>query len=150
MKINLTKKQFETLLKMTYIGNWAVNGVRSGAEGDERIKEYDDLEKYILSFAKEFGLEKYVDASDGDIYPSIEMEEGEARELIDYYDEDTFWEELVSRLAMRDFSRAYSQDAIKKMDFKERIEKDHPFLEKYWGEVDEYGIKRLEIDETKK
>lgn len=39
MKINFTKKQFETLLKMAYISNWVVNGVRSGAEGDEMIEE---------------------------------------------------------------------------------------------------------------
>ena len=147
MKINFTKKQFKTLLKMAYIGNWMVNGVRSGRKGDEQIKEYEDLERYIFSFAKDFGLEKYIDDEDGEIFPSRELEEGETRELIDYYDEDIFWGEISDRLAMRDFYRKYGADAISKMDTRERIEKDHPFLEKYWDEIGKHGIDRLEIRE---
>ncbi|MCK5416178.1 hypothetical protein KAI92_01985 [Candidatus Parcubacteria bacterium] len=149
MKINFTKKQFEVLIKMSYIGNWVVNGVRSDAKGDEQIKEYKDLEKYIFSFAKKFGMEKYVDEDGKEIYPSLELEEGDVMDFIDYYDNDTLSEELASRLAMRDFYRAYSCKEIEKMDIKERIEKDHPFLEKYWEELDEHGIERLEIVEEK-
>lgn len=145
MKINFTKKQFETLIKMAYVGNWVVNGVRSGRKGDERVKEYDELEEYIFSFAKDFGLEKYVDDEDGEIYPSVDLEDGEVRELIDYYDDDVFWNELADSLARRDFFREYGAEAISKMSVRERIEKDHPFLEKYWDETREHGIERLEI-----
>lgn len=145
MKINFTKKQFETLMKIVYIGNWVVNGVRSGSDDDPHIKEYKDLEKYVYSFAKDFSFEDLLDLSDGDIYPSREFEEGEVRELIDYYNEDTFWEELSSRLAMRDFYRDYGDEEIKKMTLEERIRKDHPYMEKYWDEIDNHGIQRLEI-----
>jgi len=157
MKIDFTKKQFETLLKMVYMGNWVVNGVRSGTKDDPNIKEYEDLEKYVYSFAKDFGLEKYVDDEDKEIegikiqgtYPSRKLEESEVREYINYYDEDIFWEELANRLAMRDFHRDYSMEEIKNMDFRERIENDHPYLEKYWNEIDSFGLDRLEIDEDK-
>lgn len=145
MKINFTKKQFDALMKMIYVGNWTINGVRSGREGDEHLEEYDDLQNYICSFAKEFGLEKFVDEIDDKFYPSRELEDGEARELIDHYDEDIFWTEIADRLAMRDFYRTYGTDAISQMSTHERIEKDHPFLEKYWKEIEEHGIDRLEI-----
>lgn len=153
MKINFTKKQFEVLLKLAYMGNWVANAHRTGRDDDKRIEKYEEMQRYLLSFAKEFGLEKYVDIDDEKMYPSRELEEGETDELIDEYDNETFWEELVDRFAKRDFLREYGEEAISKMDTMERIKKDHPFLEKYQDEIYEYGIDRLEIvedEESKK
>ena len=147
MKINFTKKQFETLIKMVYMGNWVVNGVRSGAKGDEFIKEYADFEQYIYSFVKDFDLgnlaeyhEKYKE-----FFPTRELEESEVRDLIDYYDEESFWEELINRLAERDFAREYGAENIIKMSVKERIEKDHRFLGKYYDEIENNGLENLEV-----
>ncbi len=145
MKINFTKKQFEVLLKLVYMGNWVVNAHRTGREDDKRIEKYEEMQKYLLSFAKEFGLEKYVDIDDEEVYPSRELEEDETDELIDEYDNETFWEELIYRFMRRDFVREYGEEEISKMDTMERIKKDHPFLEKYQDEIYNYGIDRLEI-----
>ena len=149
MKINFTKKQFEALLKVVYMGNWMANAHRTDREGDERIEKYDESEKYLLSFAKEFDLEKYVDDEDGEVYPSRELEEDEADGLIDEYNEEEFWEELVDRFAKRDFVQKYGVEAISEMDAMERMEKDHPFLDKYHNEVYKHGIDRMEIVEEK-
>ena len=145
MKINFTKKQFEVLLKAMYMGNWMANAHRTGRKGDERIKKYDELEKYLLSFAKEFGLEKYVDDEDDEIYPSGELEESEVDGIIDEYNEREFWEELVDRFARRDFIRKYGLEAIFKMDTMERIKKEHLLLNEYYDEVYKYGIDRMEV-----
>lgn len=103
------------------------------------------MEKYIFSQAKEAGLRKYIHEYDGKIYPSPEIEEGEPMELVDYYNEDTFWQELVYRFAGRDFINDHGQEVIEKMSLEERIKKDHPYMEKYWDEIENYGIKRLQI-----
>ena len=147
MKINFTKKQFEILLKLVYMGNWVANAHRTGRDDDKRIEKYEEMQGYLLSFAKEFGLEKYVDIDDEKMYPSRELEEDETDELIDEYDGETFWEELIDRFARRDFVQEYGEEVISKMDTMERIKKDHPFLEKYQDEVHNYGIDRLEIVE---
>ena len=61
MKIELTKEQYENLLEVVYLGNWMINAIRSGNKGDERIEKYDDIEQYILSFAKDFRLANFVE-----------------------------------------------------------------------------------------
>lgn len=129
------------------MGSWIVNSVRSGAEGNKRIKKYEDLEQYIYSFAKEFGLDNLVEheKEDQEFFPTFELEEGETMELIDYYDEESFWEELINRLGERDFAREYGAENIKKMSFEERIRKDHHFLEKYYEEIGKNGLENLEI-----
>ena len=147
MKINFTKKQFETLIKTVYLGNWVANSTRSGAKDDKFVKEYQDFEQYIYSFAQQFDLGNLVEREDGDekFFPTKELEEGKVRNLIDYYDEEIFWEELINRLGERDFEREYGLENIKKMSFEERIKKDHHFFGKYYEEIGKNGLENLEI-----
>ncbi len=149
MKINFTKKQYEVLLKIVYLGNWLANAIRGGQGGPLRIKKFDELEKYIFSFAKDFGLKKYVDIEGDEIYPSRELEDDkDTWDLIDDYNKENFWEDLVYKLARRDLVEKYGIETVRKMDTKELIEKEHPFLEKYYDEIDKYGIQRLKIDKN--
>lgn len=145
MKINFTKEQFERLMKLVYLGNWMANAHRT----DDIIKKYEELEHYIFSFAKDFGLEKYVDdeeAKDGKFYPTRYFEEEtDVNKLHDEYDNDTFWDEIVDRLARRDFIRKYGIKAIQKMSLEQRIEKEYEFEKEYEKEIDKHGIERLEI-----
>ena len=121
MKIAFTKKQFENLLKMVYLGNWMANAHRT----DDTIEKYEDLEYYIFSFAKDFGFKEYADdekVGDGKFYPTcVFEEETDINKLHDEYDNDTFWNEIVDRLAERDFVRKYGIDKIQKMSREERF-----------------------------
>jgi hypothetical protein len=146
MKIDFTKKQYETLLKLVYLGNWMINAIRT----DDRVKKYEEFEQHIFSFAEEFGLEKYIefDEESGQFFPTNELEFGtDIEKYRQEYDDNNFWEDLHYRLVERDFVRKYSRAAIEKMDYEERIEKDHEFHEKYGKELEEHGIERLEIRE---
>lgn len=53
-------------------------------------------------------------------------------------------------LARRDFVRMYGHKAIEKMDLMEKINKEQPFLEKYWDEIEKYGLDRLMIKKDEK
>ena len=45
MEIKLTKEQYENLIKLVYLGNWMINAIRSGAEGDEQIETCSSCQK---------------------------------------------------------------------------------------------------------
>ena len=148
MEIELTKEQYENLIKLVYLGNWMINAIRSGNEGDERIKKYDEIEQHIFSFAKDAGLKKYIefDKKFNRFFPTREFEENtDVEQYREEYDDYIFWEELIDRLARRDFIREYGEDTIKKMSIKERIEKEYPFEEKYGEEFGKNGLQNLEI-----
>jgi len=98
MEIKITKEQYENLIKIVYLGNWMINSVRLE---DERIKKYDDIEQYIFSFAKNFGLERYVefDQKYNQFFPTREFEEDQELEQYEEdYDNEVFWQELSDRL----------------------------------------------------
>lgn len=144
MNLKLTKKQYKNLLKLVYLGNWLINAIRLE---DDRIKKYDEIEEYIYSFAKKAGLEKYIefDKKFNKFFPTREFSDG-MYQYIEEYDDDAFWEELIDRLARCDFVKKYGQKTIRKMDLKELIEKEQPFLDKYAKEFAKHGLKNLEIN----
>ena len=143
MEIKFTKEQYEDLVKVVYMGSWMINSFRT----DDEIKKYEDLEQHILSYSKDFGLQKSIeyDSSLAKFFPTREFEEGEVNQYIDEYDDYNFWDELIHRLARRDFVKKYGEGKIKKMSIEELFKKEDPFIEEYEREVDDYGIERLEI-----
>jgi hypothetical protein len=143
MKINFTKEQYETLIKAVYLGNWVVNAT----EAETVDENFDGLEEYILSFAKDFGLEQYVDYDEGEkkFYASKELEETDIEEHIQRYDDYTFWDKLIFNLAERDLLHKYGERAVEKMTDVERFEKEQTFLEKYEQEFSVNGIRNLVI-----
>ena len=142
MKINFTKKQYETLLKAVYFGNWMVSSTGNEPEGNQ----FDELEGYIFSFAKDFGLEQLAeyDETEKRYYPSEKLEEAEEmNEYIEHYDDYIFWDNLIFDLARRDMENEYGEEAIKKMSEVERFAKKQPFAEKYEKEFAENGLKNF-------
>lgn len=144
MKINLTKKQYETLLKLLYLGEWVVNAHRT----DDRVEDFEEFEQYILSFYKDFDMQRYVayDERLKMFFPTREFEdETGVEEYIDEYNDNTFWDELIYRLANRDLIDRYGEDAVKYMDWEERICKEEVFIEEYEEEFEKHGVKNLVI-----
>ena len=144
MEIKFTKKQYEDLIKMVYLGNWMINSVRF----DNIVKKYDEIEQHIYSFAKDAGLDKYIEFNSklNRFFPTIEFEDDEEiDEYIEEYDNAYFWDDLVSSLSKRDVIEKYGEKAIEKMTFDELLEKERPFVEKYKDEFEKNGVKNLKI-----
>lgn len=144
MKINFTKKQYISLIKLLHLGTWMANAHRT----DDRIEEFEELEQYVLSVCKSFGMDDSVeyDKELKMFFLTEEfLEESGVEELIDEYDNDTFWEELIHRMAERDMEKKYAEDTIRKMKFEERIDKEWPFIRIYEEEFLENGLTNLRL-----
>lgn len=146
MKIDLTKKQYEQLLELMYLGEWMANGHKVGAEN-----KYDELEQRVFSYAKNFGSQNLIeyDRELKKSFPTKELEESGIFDIIDDYNNKTFWEELVDRLADRDFVQKYGMEKIEKMSFKERFSKQTAFEEIYSAEFEESGLNNVLIVQRK-
>src|SRR5918996_4982633 len=96
MNISFTPEQYKSLLMLTYLGSWMVNAHKIDPD-----KTFDDLAQYIYSFVQSFGIKDLVESTgDGKHYPTKEFDEL-AEEYLDEYDSETFWDELIDRLADR-------------------------------------------------
>jgi len=140
IKIEFSENQYKILLKLIYLGNWMVNAFQT----EDIEDDCDELESYLLSFAAEAGVADYVCEENGNQrkYPSSELED-DLNVYIDRYNNDTFWDELIERLAWRDFARRYGDGASKNMRHSERLRKLNPLIKKYIDEFSESGIENI-------
>lgn len=98
MQLDLTARQFRLLLDMVYIGNWVLNSTR----GEDRFREYDDLESYLFSRCKGTGLNILAEEQDGICIPSRAYVDGGIHDAIAYYEDNVFYEILAEELSRRD------------------------------------------------
>ena len=143
MKINFTKKQFRILLDLIYAGDYMINGIRVG---DEIIKEYEDIQQYVSSFAKAFGYEDLVefDKEYNMYFETRKYEESGIHDLISEYDTEVFWDELSLNLAKRDVVRDNKE--IDKMSQEERMSLIWEREEDYNEEFYENGLSNVKVE----
>jgi len=102
MNIELSNKQFRRLLDMVYIGNWILNSTR----GDQRFKDYDDVESLLFARAALEGMPALAELYQGEIVPSKAFVEGGIHEAIAEYENNVFFDILAEDLARRDMNDA--------------------------------------------
>jgi hypothetical protein len=141
MKLELTNKQYRDLIELLFFGNWIANGTRTGAEGDERLEQYEEIQDYILSQAKHFQAEDVVRAKGNDFYTTMDFEES-LMPIVEEYDEYTFWEQISIQLAKRDLFREIGPVRQLKEEHRERM---FEIENQYEIEFEKNGLKNLEI-----
>lgn len=138
-QITLTRQQFDTLLRIFYLGKWMLESHHD--DFDIKFKKEQELEQFIYAQVDNDLVE--FSADDGRFFPTVKWEE-KMDGFIQEYDEHTFWEELAYRLADRDFTNEFGKK-IEKMDAMERIRHQQKFLDNYMDEFEKNGIKNIKI-----
>lgn len=147
MKIHLTRKEYEALLDAIYMAGWVI---RAHAEDDDPAAgKYQELEQKMYALAEEFGLSGAVDKnieSDAYFMNKEYLDKHQAVDLLERFENATFWEELLERLARRDFIRKYGEETILNMPLEERFEKEMEILQQYDKEFGDNGLENLQIE----
>jgi hypothetical protein len=141
MKINFTKKEYRLLVTLMEIANWVMT---AHDEQDNPEKEpYQAVRKKILSHYKEMGMGDCYQEKDGEFYETFDYEQAaESTQLIEQYDEDTFWAELIAKLVDRDF---YQKHGDNEMDMETKMAEMTRLEEIYVNEINQNGLENLII-----
>ena len=134
MELQLTQKQFRRLLDLVYIGNWVLNSTR----GDDRIREYDDVESAVFANCLSQGMVKLVESYQGELIPSRAFAEGGIHEAILAYEDTMFFEILAQELALRDME----SDAPTPENYEELRER----MDVYLGEFEQHGTDNVTVE----
>jgi len=103
MNINFTKEEYLLLLDIIYMADWILHAHSIGERSE--TKDYSELFQKLMIHAKELGCSELIEFNEieQDYMLTGDFEEGSA--VLNYLDEfegESFWDELISRLAMRD------------------------------------------------
>lgn len=135
MEIKLTEKQFRRLLDLVYIGNWVLNSTR----GDDRIRQYDQVESLIFSHCLSHGMAGLTELYQGEIIPSRAFAEGGIHEAIMDYEDAVFFDILAEELARRDMDYA----PISTQNYDELVAR----MDEYMEEFEQNGTDRLQVED---
>ena len=134
MELKLTQKQFRRLLDLVYIGNWVLNSTR----GDDRIRDYDQVESLVFSHCLGRGMEKLTELYQGELIPSRAFAEGGIHEAIMAYEDTMFFEILAQELARRDMD----SDA----PTPENVDELRERMDTYLGEFEQHGTDNITVE----
>ena len=134
MKLELPTNQFRRLLDMAYIGNWILNSTR----GDDRFKDYDEVESLLFAKAREEGMGVLAEDWQGEVVPSRAFAEGGIHEAIMEYENNVFFDILAEDLARRDMEDA----SIDQNNYEELSSR----IDAYIAEFEEHGTDNILVD----
>ena len=135
MQIELTKKEFRSLLDLVYIGNWVLNSTR----GNDRFQVYDDLESKLFALCRDNGMKVLVEKWEGVDVPSKAYAEGGIHEAIAFYEDNVFYEILAEELSRRDMGYA----DITAENYDEIMGR----MSRYMQEFESSGVDRLILED---
>ena len=153
MKLQLTPKEYRRILQMLYLADHVLNGRREDEPTGLRLKCEEVLQPF-LGYAAQFACSDLVEEPEEGLFnfsPAMPEEPGVSEALNDY-EEDTFWQELVTRLAMRDYERIHGRPAEPDPDGAPETDDQHEerdtelqrLEDGYWREFENDGVKNLE------
>lgn len=102
----------------------------------------------LYSFAGDMGCKELVhaDRESNEYSPTRYYEETtKAFELIEEYNDDTFWDALISRLAERDVYEQIEEGRRDTMGIEEYWERSEPIEEAYYEEFRQRSLDRLRL-----
>ena len=134
MNLELTNKQYRRLLDMVYIGNWVLNSTR----GDDRFKDYDDVESLLFSKAGDVNMGMLAEVYEGEVVPSRAFVEGGIHEAIIEYENNVFFDILAEDLARRDME----EENVDQNDTNELMAR----MEEYMTEFEQHGTDHISLD----
>lgn len=147
MKINFTKREYRTLVEMLLLADWVMHSHDEGP--NDAAKPYKDLRKKVLSHHKEMGMGdafEYAPGSD-EYFETRDYEENSPHmRFIDEYEEQSFWEQLSSKLAHRDLAAEEALSTETSLEREQRALRLFQIIGRYEEELAENGLNNLRID----
>jgi hypothetical protein len=147
MNIEITEKEYRDLLDILHIADVILSGHRR--EPDMRSERHRALIQKLYALATSAGLDRLINHDIlANVYaPTQEFEENTLSHiLIDEFGDHLFWDELISRLAVRDAARAAGgMDRLNALNDSDRQAAEGPIRQRYIEEFSKNGIANLAV-----
>lgn len=115
---------------------------------DEGVAAYEDLENKILEKAHNAGFADVIEWDEEKQRFQVKPEEQDKsffRECYEEFRNESFWEDLVLRLADRDLIRQIGMAAWEKLSEEERRTRTQDMEKRYWDEFSKNGVERVAV-----
>jgi len=147
MQLRLSEQELATLAEMVSLATWVASWNRQ-EDAEAPFSDYEQLESKILEKAAHAGLGEMVEFDEATRRHRLSPEYQERSFFQECYDEfrnESFWEELVIRLADRDLIRRIGLREWRKLTEEQRRERTRDLEKRYWDEFTRSGVNNLHV-----
>ena len=147
MNVDITSDEYRDLLDILHIADVVLSGHRRTP--DHRTSRHRGLIQRLYALAPREGLARLMghDAHRNVYAPTQEFEEASiAHGMIDEFVDHLFWDELISRLSVRDAAQAAGgMDRLSAMSDSDRQAAEAPRRQRYIREFSRNGVANLTV-----
>lgn len=145
MHLRLTEQELVTLVEMVHLAsNAACWNHKTGVE--EKLAGFEAVEKKLLEKARHSGLSDLIEWDEERqrwVLSEDYEEKSFAQECYDEFRNESFWEELVIRLADKGLMGRIGQAAWEELSEEQRRQKTAGLEKALWKEFSERGVENL-------
>jgi len=149
MNFEITTEEYRDLLDILHLADVIMSGHRR--EEDLRSVRHRALIQKLYALAGKEGLEQLIGYNEHSrtYEPTADYEESSlAHVLIDEFGDHLFWDELISRLSVRDAAQnAGGSERLNAMSDRERQAAEEPIRQRYIEEFSKNGISNVAVIE---
>ena len=149
MKIEFSKTEYRTLIELLYLAEWVLTA--HDEEPDPAKERHYLLCQKLYASAKAMGCDALIENSKElrAFAPTQKLEEMESlRDIIESYNAETFWEQLIERLIERDVTVLLPTLSKEPESPEEYWQIAAPIEERYSTEFSTNGLRRLKISDA--
>ncbi|MEA3450120.1 MAG: hypothetical protein U9Q85_04085 [Patescibacteria group bacterium] len=146
MKINITKKQYKTLIKCLEVTG-SIYGLMGDMVDKKHKKPSNEVEKLVdvvMREADNFGMGELAMEFEGKYHVDDEYAEEILADVFQY-DDYVFWDKLASELARKELAQTISEEKARELGERVMWGKLCELEEKYWCLLEEKGMEVVEI-----
>ncbi|WP_431800338.1 hypothetical protein [Halobacillus andaensis] len=140
INLELTEKQYQTLVETVFLGTWMVNSTKM-----ELDEDFEEIRELVLSKFKEAELEDKISYQEAfEVYDlHTDYEKHLFEKYVDEYEEFSFWDMLIEKLSEKRLKEEYGDISVPLSD--EMIERRLQIEEELGKELEERGLTNLEL-----
>lgn len=147
MHLRFTDDELVTLGEMLTLACWATYwNHKPGA--DDGVARFEHLLKKVLERMQHNGQSDQLEYDQERKHLKLRSDMEDNSFHAQCYDEmrsETFWEELVIRMADRELAQRYGQQKLDGMNESELKQMREPVAKRYWAEFSAHGIENLHL-----
>lgn len=147
MHLRFTDEELATLAEMLTLACWSTFWNHKPGS-DEGVARFDDMLEKILSRMQHNGQGGEVELDPERQRLRLRKDKEDGSFYAQCYDEmraETFWEELVMRMAERELNKRHGKVELDRLTEDERKEISEPLTKRFWEEFSANGIENLHI-----
>lgn len=147
MHLRFTDDELWTMAEMLHLAFWAASWNRKST-AEPQLARYDALLQKMLEKAKNAGhADKLVwnEERKGLAIREDVQEKSFFTECYDEFRAESFWEEILLRMAERDLITDIGSSAFLKLSDEEKRVRLEPIEKRYWAEFEKNGVERLHL-----